>query len=142
MYLLDTDTYSNLLRRNPNVVSRMSRSLPASVYLCVITPEEVLGGRLAAINQARARQETRLPIAYDFLMDLVRDLNRFSILRYDEDAAQIYDSFSASVRRAGSQDCRIAAVALANGFTVVTSNTAHFAKIGVVTEDWGLSPEI
>ena len=141
MYLLDTDTYSNLLRRNPVIVNRMALTVPNSVYLSVITPEEMLRGRLDAINQARFRQEARLPLAYDFLMDLVRDLNRFSILRYDDDADQIFRAWPAALKRAGSQDCRIAAVALANGFTVITSNTAHFAKIGVVTEDWNLPSE-
>ena len=141
MYLLDTDTYSNLLRRNPAIVKRVSQTPPGSVYLCAITPEEMLRGRLDAINQARTRQDDRISIAYDFLMDLVRDLNRFSVLRYDNDADQIFRSFPASVKRAGSQDCRIAAVALANGFTVITSNTRHFAQIGAAAEDWSLLPE-
>ena len=137
MYLLDTDTYSNLLRGSTQIERRFAQA-PGRVYLCAITPEEALRGRLDAINQARARQEFHLPVSYDYLLDLVRELNRASILRYDEDAAQIFRDFPASVKRAGSQECRIAAVALANGFTVVTSNTAHFAKIGVATEDWSL----
>ncbi len=90
MYLLDTDTYSNLLRRSPVFVKRVAQTPPGSIYLSVITPEEMLRGRLDTINQARSRQKLRLPIAYDFLMDLVRDLNRFSILRYDNDADQIF----------------------------------------------------
>ncbi len=141
MSLLDTDTYSNLLRRSPVVVKRVSQTPPGSVYLSVITPEEMLRGRLDAINQARARQEIRLPIAYDFLMDLVRDLNRFTVLRYDNDADQIFRAWLAALKRAGSQDCRLAAVAQANGFIVVTSNTAHFDKIGVAHEDWNLPGE-
>ncbi len=141
MYLLDTDTYSNMLRPSLVILERVSKTPPGSVYLCAVTPEEMLRGRLNAINQARASQETRLPLAYDFLMDLIRELSRVSILRYDADAVQIFRDFPASVKRAGSQDCRIAAVALANAFTVVTSNTAHFAKIGVVTEDWNLPSE-
>lgn len=130
-----------MLRPNPVIIDRVSKTLPGSVYLCAVTPEEMLRGRLNAINQARAGQETRLPLAYDFLMDLIHELNRVSILRYDNDAVQIFRDFPASVKRAGSQDCRIAAVALANGFTVITSNTRHFAQIGVATEDWNLPPE-
>ena len=141
MSLFDTDTYSNFLRGSTFIRQRFSLAPPRSVYLCAITPEEMLRGRLDAINQVRTRQEARLPIAYDYLMDLVRELNRASILRYDDDAAQIFRDFPASVKRAGSQDCRIAAVALANGFTVITSNTAHFAKIGVAAEDWNIPPE-
>ncbi len=99
----------------------------------------MLRGRLDAINQARAKQEQHLPVTYDFLTDLVLELNRVSVLRYDDDAVQLFRDFLAAIKRAGSQDCRIAAVALANGFTVVTSNSAHFAKIGVAHEDWSLS---
>ena len=138
MYLLDTDTYSNLLRGNRLVERRFSHAPPSSVYLCAITPEEMLRGRLDAINQARAKQEQNLPVTYDYLMNLVRELSRVSILRYDDDAVRIFRDFPASVKRAGSQDCRIAAVAQANSFVVVTSNTAHFAKTGVAQEDWNL----
>ena len=141
MYIFDTDTYSNFLRGNALIRQRVSQVPRGSVYLCAITPEEVLRGRLDYINQLRSQQPSKLPAAYDLLLDVVRDLNRASILRYDDDAAQIFSSFPASVKRIGSQDCRIAAVALANGFTVVTSNTVHFAKIGVATEDWNLPSE-
>lgn len=141
MYLLDTDTYSNLLRSNHFIERRFSQEPPDPVYLWVITPEEMLRGRLDAINQARPKGEQGLPITYDYLMDLVRELNRASILRYDDEAAQIFRDFPASVKCAGSQDCRIAAVAQVNGFIVVTSNTIHFTKIGAACEDWSLSPE-
>ncbi len=137
MYIFDTDTYSNFLRGNALIRQRVSQVPRGSVYFSAITPEEVLRGRLDYINQLRSQ----LPVAYDLLLDVVRDLNRASILRYDEDAAQIFRDFPASIKRAGSQDCRIAAVALVNGFTVVTSNTKHFAQIGVPAENWNLSPE-
>lgn len=138
MYLLDTDTYSNLLRGNRFIERRFFQVPPGSVYLCAITPEEMLRGRLDAINQVRSKGEEGLPVTYDYLMDLVRELNRVSILRYDDDAIRLFRAFPASVKRAGSQDCRITAVAQANGFIVVTSNTAHFDKIGVAHEDWNL----
>lgn len=140
MYLLDTNTFSNLLRGNLQIKRRVSQ-VPGRVYLCAVTPEEMLRGRLDAINQARAKQESQLPITYDYLLDLVHELSRVSILRYDDDAVRIFRDFPASVKRAGSQDCRIAAVAQANGFLVVTSNTAHFTKIGVAHEDWNLPNE-
>ena len=127
MYVLDTDTYSNLLRGHKAIKRRASQVPRGLMYLCPVTPEEMLRGRLDAINQYRARQDVRLPHAYDFLLDLLRELNRASILRYDEDADRLYRSWPAHVKRAGSQDCRIAATALVNGFTVVTANTAHFS---------------
>ncbi len=141
MYIFDTDTYSNYLRGNAFIRQRVSQVPRGSVYLCAITPEEMLRGRLDYINQLRSQQPFRLPVAYDLLLDVVRDLNRAFILRYDNEASRIFHDFPASVKRAGSQDCRIAAVALANHFTVVTSNTTHFAKIGVACEDWNRSAE-
>jgi len=138
VYILDTDTYSNLLRGDEVVNRRVSQAPLGSVYLCAITPEEMLRGRLDYINQLRTRRNFRLPLAYDFLLDLVRELNRISILRYDDDADRIFQAWPAAVKRVGSQDCRIAATALANGFTVITSNTAHFSKIITKYKDWSL----
>lgn len=83
MYIFDTDTYSNFLRGNALIRQRVSQVPRGSVYLCAITPEEVLRGRLDYINQLRSQ----LPVAYDLLLDVVRDLNRASILRHDDDAA-------------------------------------------------------
>ena len=55
MYVLDTDTYSNLLRGHGPIKRRVLRAPLGSVYLCAITPEEVLRGRLDHINQLRSR---------------------------------------------------------------------------------------
>ena len=141
MYVLDTDTYSNLLRGYGPIKRRVLNAPVGSVYLCAITSEEVLRGRLDYINQLRGRKDPSLPLAYDFLLDVLRDLNRFSILRYDEDADRLYRSWPAHVKRVGTQDCRIAAVAIVNGFTVVTANTAHFSKITDQYEDWSLETD-
>lgn len=138
MYILDTDTYSNFLRGHGPTRRHASRAPRGSVYLCAVTPEEMLRGRLDFINQVRSHKDARLPLAYDLLLDLVRDLNRASILRYDEEADKVFQALPAAIKRAGSQDCRIAAVAQVNNFTVVTANTAHFSKITSEYEDWSL----
>lgn len=136
MYLLDTDTYSNLLRGNPRIIQRVAEAPTGSVYLCAVTPEEMLRGRLDYINQLRARKDMKLPLAYDYLLDLVRELNRISILRYDDAADAVFQALPAQIKRAGSQDCRIAATAQVNGFIIVTSNISHFSKIITDYEDW------
>lgn len=138
MYILDTDTYSNFLRGDEPIKRRISQAPTGSVYLSAITPEEMLRGRLDYINRLRARKDVRLPLAYDLLIDLVRELNRIPILRYDDDADKIFQAWPAAIKRAGSQDCRIAAVAQVNNFTVVTANTAHFSKITRNYEDWSM----
>lgn len=67
MYVLDTDTYSNFLRGSEPIKRSISQAPAGSVYLCAITPEEMLRGRLDYINQLRARKDMRLPLAYDYL---------------------------------------------------------------------------
>ena len=138
MYVLDTDTYSNLLRDDEPIKRRISQAPFGSIYLSAITPEEMLRGRLDYINQLRAHKDARLPVAYDLLLDLVRELNRIPILRYDDDADKMFQAWPAAIKRAGSQDCRIAVTALVNGFTVVTAHTAHFSKITTNYEDWSV----
>jgi len=136
VYLFGTDTYSNFLRGNPRIVQRVAKAPAGSVYLSAATPEEMLRGRLDYINQLRTRKNVKLPLAYDYLLDLVRELNRISILRYDEAADAVFQALPAQIKRAGSQDCRIAATAQVNGFIVVTSNISHFSKITTDYEDW------
>lgn len=138
MYILDTDTYSNFLRGHGPIRQHAARAPRGSVYICAVTPEEMLRGRLDFINHARSRKDARLPLAYDLLLDLVRDLNRASILRYDDEADKIFQALPAAIKRAGSQDCRIAAVAQINNFTVVTANVSHFSKITDQYQDWSV----
>ncbi len=66
------------------------------------------------------------------------------MLRYDEEAEQLFQSWPNALKRAGSQDCRIAAVALVHNFAVVTANSRYFSVIpGLQLADWSLaSPEI
>ena len=65
------------------------------------------------------------------------DLARFQILPYDKPAQEIYKRMSAASKRNGKNDCQIAAIALSQGFTVVTRNVQHYSDIGQVKfEDW------
>jgi len=139
VYVLDTDTYSQFLRGQEQITRRILETPPSNLYLCAITPEELLRGRLDAINQARSQKSPFISAAYDYLLDLVRELNKIRILRYNEDAENLFQSWPTAWKRAGSQDCRIAVVAVVNGFTVVTCNTSHFSRIEQVNyEDWSL----
>ncbi len=138
--LLDTDTFSLLaaipVRTVPvPLLNRIAGSRPGSVFLSQITAEETLRGALALIKVEEARG--RAHIGYQLLSDLLREIARFPFLPYDEAAEQLYRSYPAAIRRIGSADCKIAAVAQAHGATVITRNIRHFSEIhGVVWEDW------
>jgi len=132
-YLLDTDSASLAFGGNERVRSRIRRA--SGVHLSSIAAEERVRGALSLIH--RSRDTPGLPAAQDFLTRLLYDISDYRIHVYNEQAVRIYASFPAGVKRIGSQDCRIAASAIAAGWIVVTANQKDFSRIpGVQFEDW------
>ena len=85
----------------------------------------------------RGRDKAGSPAAHEFLKRLMFHLCDYRIHPYGEQAAQVYMSFSAKTRLVGSQDCRVAASAIASGMIVITVNRKDFSRIpGVQFEDW------
>ena len=59
------------------------------------------------------------------------------LLDFDEEAAQEYERLRATYRRLGTNDLRIAAIALCVGATVVTRNVRDFSQVkGLTVENW------
>lgn len=145
MYVLDTDTLSLLpyLDQYPNLRRNYLAAPPDGVYISIVTVQEQLKGALAEINRAaqgqRPQDRAKAVLEYAMLHKLVRYLALLQVLEYTPEAHAVFESFDAKIIRAGSQDCRIAAIAIANNFTVVTRNTRHFSVIpGVKIVDWTL----
>ena len=129
-YLLDTNVWVAFLR-NPNspVVPRLRARQPGDVCVCSVVVAELYYGCLRSANPAANRGKV------EALMQPYRSLP------FDDAAAEQY----ASVRRhleslgapIGPYDLQIAAIALANGCTLVTHNTEEFSRIpGLPLEDW------
>ena len=53
----------------------------------------------------------------------------FTVLAFDEQAAEIFRGLRKDLPRYGTQDLKIAAVCLAHGATLLTRNTVDFQKI-------------
>ena len=128
MYLLDTSVVSNFLderRYYPQLTTRILNQ----------PPEQILQGALASVQ--KAKRKPSVTKAYQYFEDLFSALNRFQILPYTPEAEAIYQSLPAKIKRIGTQDCRIAAIARANGFTIVTVNVNDFVSIDLANvEDW------
>ncbi len=136
MYLFDTNAFALLLSGEPNTLRRLQQQ-PKSLYLSSISAEELLVGRLNGLNRARSpRTSLSLVQAHEDFVKALSDIQLLPVLVYSNEAEQVYRSFSASVLRVGSQDCRIAAQAIAHGLTVVTRNLRDFEAIGAPCEDW------
>ena len=134
-FLLDTDSVSLAYMGNARVLARIRQAPESEVWLSSIAVEENMRGALNLIH--RGRDKAASPSAHEFLKRLMFHLCDYRIHPYDEQASQIYASFSAKTKLVGSQDCRVAASAISADMVVVTVNRKDFSRIpGVQFEDW------
>ena len=116
---------------------RLKNTSGYEVSISIITFTELLQGWLAEINRSLARPKSDICRAYDNLAQAQEDLRSFKTIRYTSQIESIYQAFPSSVKRVGTNDCRIAATAIAHGLIVVTCNVRDFSRIpNVKFEDW------
>lgn len=140
MYVLDTDIFTFFSEAHPLVIPRVL-SKPDSIWLSVITVEEAIGGTISAINTVRGNKGN-LVEAYAFLPYAIRQVQKFRILEYCERSEKIFRQMPDGIRKREPNDCKIGAIAIANGMIVVTHNTQHFEQMpGVSFEDWAVDPD-
>ncbi len=133
MYLFDTDTLSNLLKRTPaaRLLAKLA-TVPASQRcISAITVGELVYG-------AARRGEQGIQLRERIERDVIEKLQ---ILSFDEVAAREYGTLRADLERRGQPladaDLRIAAIALVNGSILVTGNERHFRRIAELSvENW------
>jgi tRNA(fMet)-specific endonuclease VapC len=138
IWILDTDHLSLLLQNHLQVIQQVERRLPEEIAITVVTAEEQLRGRFSVIRQAsQARQAEQLVQAYRKLRDTLNDLKQFYILDFTPAAFTHYETLLKRKLRVGTQDLRIAAIALSLNATIVTRNQRDFERIpGLLLEDW------
>ena len=128
LYLLDTNTVSYIIKRNPRVHAKLSRVPMAQVVISVITEAELPFG---LARKPEARQLRRA--VEEFLL-------RVSILVWDSYCAQHYAELRAAEERSGTPvanlDLMIAAQALAADAVLVTNDATLRRIKRVETEDW------
>lgn len=136
MYLLDTNMLRLYVEGDANVVHGVQENLSA-VFISSAVAEELVPGRLARINRARsANNSLSVAEAHEYFVKALDELRLLPILTYSETGDVVFDILSTKAKRAGAQDCRIAAQAIAHGLTVVTRNVGDFAVIGAPFADW------
>jgi len=131
-FLLDTNAWVAYLRqKEPALLARVGATPPDEIKLCSVVVSELVFGAY------------RSPPAYKAgnlaLVDGLRA--RFASLPLDDAAAganaRIRADLAAKGTPIGPFDSLIAAIALANGLTVVTHNTREFSRVvGLQLEDW------
>jgi tRNA(fMet)-specific endonuclease VapC len=138
LWVLDTDSLSLLERGNPKIQGRLRQTNADSVAISIVTAEEKMKGRLAAINSLSGIERVdRLAIAYRALQSSIEDLQILPILPFSELAKDRYCDLLQQKIRVGSHDLRIAAIVLSVEGILVTRNHRDFEKVpGLQIDDW------
>jgi len=130
--IFDTD-HLTLFQHGHVLVGRRLGSQPVgAVRISVVTVEEILRGRLAAL--ARARDGSTRIRRYALLEQALLDFAQFPVIPFDQAAETNFQQLRAV--RIGTGDRKIASIALANQLILVTANRRDFARVpGLVLED-------
>jgi tRNA(fMet)-specific endonuclease VapC len=135
-YVLDTDDISLAQRNHPGVAAKIRAIHPDEMAITIITAEEQLRGRFSQIR--RSPSGLACVNAYHQLRETIDRLKTLTILDFDVAAELIDQSLRQRHPRMGKQDCRIAAITLANNCTLVTRNQTDFGQVVGLTLQGGV----
>ncbi len=134
-YVLDTDHISLAQRNHPRVAAKIQAIHPDEMAITIISAEEQLRGRFSQIG--RFPSGLACVNAYRQLRETIDKLKTLTILDFDVAAELIDQSLRQRRPRMGTQDRRIAAIALANNCILVTRNQTDFGQVaGLTLQDW------
>lgn len=132
MYLFDTDTLSNIVKRRPSgLLLEKLQDLPKALqYTSTINVGEIYYGA------KRSSKKERILEAFE--ENVFPNVN---ILPFDQESGRVFGTLKAELEKRGigcsEPDLRIAAVTLQHNLTLVTGNTRHFKNIpGLSIENW------
>ncbi|HZU38055.1 MAG TPA: type II toxin-antitoxin system VapC family toxin [Gemmataceae bacterium] len=131
-FLRDSNAWIAWLRQNqPKLVARLKQESPANVVLCSVVLGELIYGAERSGAAHRAANRSRV----------TQVQGQYASIPFDDLAAEEYGRIRAYLDNQGTpigpNDTMIAAIALANGCTRVTHNTAEFGRVpGLMLEDW------
>jgi tRNA(fMet)-specific endonuclease VapC len=124
-----------LLHGHEAISKRAAARDPAELAITIVTVEEVLTGWYSQIR--RAKKDEPLIRAYAALQEAVEFFARVQILPLDLDALNRFRALRASKPRTGTNDLRIAAIALGRAAVLVSRNLRDYKGIpGLSLEDW------
>jgi tRNA(fMet)-specific endonuclease VapC len=137
-YILDTDHVTLFQHNYPKIIQRARAVGNANIFVTTVTLEEQMRGRLAAISRA-ATQPEKLAVTHANLQSTLLYFCSINLLAFDNAACAHYQRLLQAKLRIGTQDLRIAAIALAHQATVVTRNLQDFGKVpNLSLEDWSI----
>lgn len=138
IYLLDTDHLSLMDRgkeEGMRILTRLRALSPDDYGISIVTYLEQAQGWLKRVAEADT-PETEVR-AFDKLQKSLTFCTAFAIWGYTPEAAALRAKWKKRKIRIGTQDARIASIAVVNNATSLTGNAKYFGKIpGLKFEDW------
>ena len=135
LYALDTDIATLLLSRHPQVSAKVMTEPYQNVWVPIVTAQELIAGWLPQLT--RQQPPDRYVWAYAGLQRVLEFLSDANLLPFDDAAMREYARLRTTYRRLGTNDLRIAAIALSTGAILVTRNRQDFEPIASLrVEDW------
>ena len=129
-YLLDTCTLSDYLKGDINTIQRLKQEKPYNIFVSSITRFEIEYG--LKLKPSLAKQ---IAPQLEAIYQKIKTID-FSIAEANA-AAKIRSELKKTGNPIGYYDLLIAATALANDLTVVTSNVKEFSRIkDLLVENW------
>ena len=129
-WLLDTNVWIQYLKGRDAVLgARIDCTDATDLCVCSVVKAELLRG---ALGYAKSMERTKR---------IHETLDPYDSLPFDDVAAEYYARIRHTLELQGQvigpNDLLIAAICLANGCTLVTSNTDEFSRVpGLKCEDW------
>jgi tRNA(fMet)-specific endonuclease VapC len=138
MILIDSDHLSVLLElpdvRRPLLTARLEAA-PERFAIPIVVVEEHLRSWLAQVR--RATDVHRQIVPYIRLAKLIGFLVNSTIANWNERAANEFKRLRTARVRIGTQDLKIACIALANDALLLSANLRDFQQVpGLRVEDW------
>ena len=139
MIILDTDHIITLKYSTDDKFARLAKRMADSedqdFVTTAITLEEQMRGWLAQI--ARLKDPVKQVPAYSRLTSLIDFFSFWTILSFDDRAANQFIEFRKQKIRTATMDLKIASIAASQGCLLLTANTRDFDPIpGIRIEDW------
>jgi tRNA(fMet)-specific endonuclease VapC len=139
MIVLDTDHLSILKYSASHgcqaLIALMKASADRQFGTTIISVEEQWRGWFAVI--ARSKDVRRQVRAYQELVELHAFLSNWTILPFDDRAADHFEQLRADGVRIGSMDLKIASIALVHDALVLSANLQDFQRVpGLRIENW------
>lgn len=135
-FLLDTD-HVTLCEMPSTALLQKLQQHAGTFGVSAVSVEESLRGRLAHI--AQARDGPQRIYRYSLLLLTLQVLCPLPKVPFDQPSEDEFQRLRSMRLRVGTQDLKIAAIALANKLTLVTRNRQDFTRIpGIVLDDWSV----